>query len=116
MPCDTRLREGQTISQRKVEVREAIARLNSLLVSGRVKALVGPQGAVAFPEWLESDRARVTDACALRFIMSSGSALAKQAIARAEALAGRSIDKKAMAQGVHGHSDGHGGITWHHGH
>jgi hypothetical protein len=50
----------------------------------------------------------VSDACAYRRIMSIGSA--KAAIARAEQLAGRSIDRRVVAQGVHSHDDGR---TWH---
>jgi hypothetical protein len=110
MPCDTRLRKGQTISQRKAEVRDAVTKLNSAIIAGRVKPIVGPQGAIAFQGWRDEDRSGVTDACAFRMIMISGSALAKAAIARAEQLAGRSVDRRTIAHGVHSHDDGH---TWH---
>jgi hypothetical protein len=113
MPCDTRLKNGQTISQRKTEVVAAVDRLSKALAAGRVKAIVGPQGAIAFQDWLDSERDGVTDACAYRRLMVSGSTLAKEAIARAERLAGRSIDKQALAHGHHSHD---GGRTWHHGH
>jgi hypothetical protein len=42
--------------------------------------------------------------------MATGSAMAKTAIARAEALAGRSVNRQAVAQGHHSHD---GGATWH---
>ena len=110
MPCDTRLREDQTISQRKAEVRDAVAKLNREIIAGRVKPIVGPQGAIAFQGWADADRSAVTDACAFRMLMISGSTLAKSAIARAEQLAGRSVDRRVIAQGAHSHD---GGRTWH---
>ena len=110
MPCDTRLLKGQTISQRKAEVRDAVAKLNREIIAGRVKPVVGPQGAIAFQRWTDEDCSAVTDACAFRMLMISGSALAKAAIARAEQLAGRSVDRRVIAHGVHSHDDGR---TWH---
>jgi hypothetical protein len=110
MPCDTKIRPGQTFTQRKTEVREAIAKLSSALVTGRAKAVVGPTGGVAFTGW--DDRANVTDNCAYRLILATGSALAKQAIARAEQIAGRTVSRQAVAQGHHAHEhDGH--LHWH---
>lgn len=109
MPCDTQLKPQQTISQRKEEVRAAVERFVRGLVSGQVRARVGPQGAVAFEGLEPKDRDGVTDACAYRRIMVTGSTMAKMAIARAEQLAGRSVDKKVVAQGVHSHDGGH---TW----
>jgi hypothetical protein len=110
MPCDTRLKPKQTIQQRAEEVRRAVARLSDALVSGRIKAKVGPQGAIAFEGWDEAERDGVTDACAYRRLMVTGSALAKAAIARAEQLAGRSVDRRVLTHGVHSHD---GGCTWH---
>ena len=110
MPCDTKLRAGQTISERKVEVREAVERLQRALAVGRAKAIVGPQGAVAFSGLTDDERAGVTDACAYRRLMSSGSALARAAIERAELLAGRKVDARAVGVGAHSHD---GGRTWH---
>jgi hypothetical protein len=110
MVCDTRLRKGQTISQRKAEVREAVTKLSRAIVAGRVKPIIGPQGAIAFQGWSNEDRAGVSDACAFRIVMVSGSALAKAAIARAKQLAGRSVDRRVIAHGAHSHDDGH---TWH---
>ena len=66
------------------------------------------QGAIAFEGW--SNRAGVTDSCAYRRIMATGGALARQAIAKAEAAAGRTVNKQAVAQGYHSHD---GGRSWH---
>lgn len=110
MPCDSKLLNGQSLSERMTEVRAAIARLSELLVSGRVKPVVGPQGAIAFSGWSETDRSRVTDACAFRAIMVSGSSLAKAALARAEQMAGRSVDRRVVGHGVHSHDSG---VSWH---
>lgn len=110
MPCDTQLLPRQTISQRKEEIKKAISKLSQLLASKKVKPVIGPQGAVAFSGWEGDDRSRVTDACAYRQIMVHGSALAKAAIARAEQLSGRSVNKQAVGQGAHSHD---GGKSWH---
>lgn len=109
MPCDTRRRENQTLTQRKEEVREAIAKLVAALASGRARVVIGPTGGIAFQGWTEEDRGRVSDVCAYRMILSTGSASAKAAIARAEMLSGRSVSREAVAQGVHTHGDG----VWH---
>lgn len=110
MPCDTRLKPRQTIQQRAVEVRTATERLAAALAAGRVKVIIGPTGAPVFTGWDESSRDGITDACAYRRIMATGSAMAKLAIARAEQLAGRSVNKQAVAAGHHSHD---GGLTWH---
>ena len=110
MPCDRTLKAGQSITQRKEEILRAVDRLQKGLANGTVKARVGPQGSIAFVGLSEADRAGVTDACAYRRIMVSGSALARAAIVRAEQLAGRTIDKQVIGQGVHSHD---GGRTWH---
>ena len=114
MPCDTRTLPGQTLTQRKEEVRESITRLAALLASGRVKPVINKQnGAIAFQGWNEADRGRVSDVCAYRLTMVMGSPLAKMKIAQAEQMAGRSVNKQAVAAGHHSHDGGH---TWHGGH
>jgi hypothetical protein len=113
MPCDRKLRKGETISQRAEAIRKAVESLAAGLGASRIKAIIGPQGAIAFLGWSEEDRNGVDDNCAYRRIMATGSALAKAAIMRAEQLAGRSVNKQALAQGVHSHDRG---ATWHHGH
>jgi hypothetical protein len=113
MPCDTKLKAGQTIQQRATEVRAAVERFVAGLVAGRIKPTVNRDGAIAFDGITAADRDGITDACAYRRIMATGSALAKQQIARAEMLAGRTVNRGALAQGIHSHD---GGKTWHHGH
>lgn len=113
MPCDTRLKRGQSIQQRIAEVKKVVNQLDKLLASRQVKPVIGPQGAIAFQGWAENQRDGVTDACAYRRIMVEGSALARAEIARAEQFAGRSVDRQALAQGFHSHDDGR---TWNRGH
>ena len=110
MPCDTRLKARQSISQRAAEVRRATEVLDRKLLKKQVRPVVGPQGAITFQGWTEEDRDGITDACAYRRIMASGSALAKMEIARAEMLAGRKVDRLVVGQGVHSHD---GGASWH---
>lgn len=108
MPCDTVVQKGQTLSERKAELRKKAEQIARQLVNGSVKAKVGPQGAIAFLGI--TDRGGMTDACIYRRIMAGNSALAKQAIVKAEMLAGRSVNKQMVAAGVHSHD---GGQTWH---
>jgi hypothetical protein len=110
MPCDTKLKPKQTIQQRAEEVRRAVGRIAEALTAGRVKARVGPQGAIAFEGLSADERDGVTDACAYRRLMVNGSALARAAIARAEQMAGRTVDRGVVAHGHHSHD---GGRTWH---
>lgn len=111
MVCDTRLKPRQTISQRAAEVREAVIRLAAALAAGRVKAIVDRRtGAIAFTGWETNSRDGLTDGCAYRQIMSTGSATAKLLILQAEQLAGRPVNKQAVAQGLHTHDNG---ASWH---
>lgn len=110
MPCDTRLKPKQTIQERADEVRRAVGKIQAGIIQGRVKIRIGPQGAIAFDGIADDERDGVTDACAYRRIMVTGSPLARAAIARAEQLAGRSVDKRIIGQGAHSHD---GGRTWH---
>lgn len=110
MPCDTRLKPKQTIQERADEVRRAVGKIQAGIIQGRVKIKIGPQGAIAFDGVANDERDGVTDACAYRRIMVTGSPLARAAIARAEQLAGRSVDKRIIGQGAHSHD---GGRTWH---
>lgn len=114
MPCDTKLKPRQTVAERKAEVKAATEKLNRKLALGLVKPIVNKQtGAIAFEGFTAEERDGVTDACAYRRLMVTGSSLAKAAIERAEMLAGRTVNKQALAQGVHSHD---GGKTWHNGH
>lgn len=112
MACDTRLKPKQTISQRAEEVRRSLSKLNAGLISGSIKAIVAANGGVTFPGFTAADRDGITDGCALRLVMSSAQtpALVKMRLAHAEQMAGRSIDKLAIAQGLHSHDNG---TTWH---
>lgn len=110
MPCNTRLKPRQTVSQRAAEIRKAGERIDALLAAGRVKATVGKQGGIAFTGIPDDVRDGMTDACVYRAIMARGSHAAKLAIAKAEKLAGRAVDKKVVASGLHSHDNGE---TWH---
>jgi hypothetical protein len=110
MPCDTRLKPRQTISERKIEVLKATERFIAGIKSGKIKVKVSPKGGVVFEGISDEERDGVTDACAYRRIMVSGSAMATAAIARAEQMAGRTVDKQLVGQGYHSHD---GGVTWH---
>lgn len=111
MPCDTRLKPNQTIKARAEEVRAVVVRIATALATGRVKPKIGPTGGIAFEGLSEADRDGVTDNCLYRRLLATGSATAKAAIQKAELLAGRTVDRQAVAHGHHSHD---GGQTWHH--
>jgi hypothetical protein len=113
MVCDTRPRRNQTLAQRKDEVKKIVSQLDQAIAAQKVKVRVGQLGGIAFEGISAEMRGDVTDACIYRRIMTTGSALAQAEIARAEQLAGRSVDRKVLAGGVHSHD---GGTTWHKGH
>jgi hypothetical protein len=110
MPCDRTFKRGQTISQRKAEVNAVVNRVVAGLLTGKVKAKIGPQGALAFIGLDDNVRDDVSDACIYRAIQRSGSSLAMAQIAKAEAMAGRPVSALAMGQGAHSHDNG---VTWH---
>ena len=112
MVCETRVKPAQTPAQRAEEVRQAVARLSAALATGRVKALVSKQGGIAFQGFTDAERDGLSDSCAYRKLMTSGSPTTKAALAKAEALAGRAVDKQLVASGWHMHADG----KWHPGH
>jgi hypothetical protein len=92
------------------EVKKRVTLVDKLIAARKVTMKVGPQGAVTFTGISESDRDGMTDACIYRMLTRTGSAATKMAIARAEQLAGRSINRSVVAAGVHSHD---GGQTWH---
>jgi hypothetical protein len=110
MPCFGQLLQGQTVAERKKEIDVTTKKIDQLLAKGSIKAKVGPQGAITFLGLTDSDRNRMTDVCIYRQISRTGSASAKMALARAEQLAGRSVDKAVINAGIHSHD---GGTTWH---
>lgn len=107
MPCDTQLRKGITRAAREAQVKAALAALEVALAAGKARAVIGPQGAVAFAGAWERDG--VSDACAYRRLLSARSPALLRAVARAEATAGRQVDRRAIAAGHHSHD---GGRTW----
>ena len=113
MVCDTRLKPGQLVSERISEVKRAVARLEAAIQGGPVKLKVGPTGAVAIQGWNETERDGITDACAFRRLLATGSPALRREIVRAEAEAGRQADRQVIGSGVHSHD---GVRTWHHGH
>ncbi len=110
MACETMRKPKQSIAERIDEIKKAVAALDLKLMKRKVKPVVGPQGAITFEGWAVEDRNGITDACAYRRLMVSGSALARAEIARAEQLAGRTVDRQVVGQGVHSHD---GGRSWH---
>ena len=107
MPCERRLKPKQTLAQRAQEVRKARSAIDKLLATKKVSVKVDRRtGAIVFIGIPEETRDGVSDGCVLRHIMTSGSVGARQAIAQAERLAGRSVDRKVVAQGLHSHDNG----------
>jgi hypothetical protein len=110
MPCFTVRRRGQTVDQRRREVKKAITAIDQLLATRRATIKVGPQGAITFLGVPNEVRDDVTDECVYRELQKSGSSAYKLALAQAEMLAGRAVNPTAMAMGIHSHD---GGNTWH---
>lgn len=107
MACDSRRPPGMTPEQRAKQIQDAIADLDAALASLKVTVKVGPQGALAFSgEW---QRNGISDVCAYRRLSAKGSEALRRAVARAEALAGRKMDARQIAAGVHSHD---GGNSW----
>ena len=109
MPCFSKPRVNQTPEQRRVEVKKVMTDIEKLIAKRKVKIKLGPQGAAVLIGLSDADRAGLTDTCILRMLMNSGSESAKMAIQQAEMLAGRSINRKAIEQGLHSHDAGR---TW----
>lgn len=109
----TVIKPKQTVKQRVEEVKKVVEYADGLLKDRKLKVVVDRKtGAIAF-DLSASERDGVTDACMYRRIMATGSSLAKAEIARAEQMAGRTVNKQALTAGVHSHD---GGKSWHHGH
>lgn len=110
MPCDTVYKPRQTMSERKAEIKKRVKEVDRQIIANKVKVKVGPQGAITFTGISTTDRDGMTDGCIYRMLMNTGSAAAKIAIQRAEQIAGRTVDRKVVAQGLHSHD---GGQSWH---
>lgn len=113
MTCWTFNKPKQTPAERREEIRKTVEKFARGLVAGTVKVVVGKNGGVTFTGIPENERNGVADSCVYRNLMTTGSAMARQMIARAEQMAGRRIDQKVVASGTHSHD---GGKTWHDGH
>lgn len=117
MACDTMLKPRQSLTERKAEVKKVISVLDKLIAVGQVNVRVGTdgmaKGAVAFKGWSDTERDGVSDACALRLLLVSGSAQTKLKLMQAQQMAGQSFNRQTLAHGVHSHD---GGNTWHKGH
>lgn len=109
MACTAQRTPEQTLEDRMREVEQALRDLQQRLGQGLVKVVVGRNGAVSFQGWSEVDRKGLTDACTVRSLQVAGSWQFRQALARAEALAGRKMDATAVAAGWHSHDEGK---TW----
>lgn len=108
MVCDTKLKKQQTPAQRLAEVTAAAKALQQKLLQGTVTVTIGrTTGALALQGWTEEERAGISDACIYRLLAQTWEM--RQAVARAEALAGRKLDQQAVLSGVHSHD---GGVTW----
>lgn len=110
MPCETKLKKDQTITERKAEILATVAAVQAGLVAGKILPIIGPQGALTFAGLAAADRNDVTDACIYRRLMATGSGLARAQIAKAEQLAGRAVSATAVAVGAHSHDNG---ASWH---
>jgi len=98
---------GQTLSERIDQVKKALLRLEAQIRAGKVRVNISPNGAVAFAGW--GDRDNVTDACAYRTLSAGNSVALRSAVMRAEAMSGRKVNARAVAEGHHSHDGGH---TW----
>src|SRR5262249_44514776 len=84
MACDTRLKPRQTIQDGATKVQRRIAGFATAIATGRVKVVIDKAaGAIAFTGWDGASRDGVTDGCAYRRIMATGSAMSKMLIAKA---------------------------------
>ena len=102
MPCDrqpVRVIETALDKLRKA-LREHKARLKIDKMTGAV-AFEGAREWGAVP-----GGGRVGDVCAYRRLLVAGSWELRQAIARAEMLAGRKVNAAAVASGIHSHDGG----------
>ena len=72
MPCDTKLKSGETLLSRNEKIKKALSRLEAALTAGRARVRIAPNGAVAFEGWRPEDRDDVTDVCAYRTLAAQG--------------------------------------------
>jgi hypothetical protein len=107
MPCDSRLRQGQSLAERNAEIKKALAKLEAELAAKKIQVAIANNGGIMFQGW--KDRAGISDACAYRVLTAEGSWALRQAVAKAEAMTGKKLNVNAVAGGLHSHD---GGKTW----
>jgi len=108
MACTNSRRRGQTEAERRAEVDQALQDLAQQIAAGSASVVIGADGAIAFDGW--ENRRDLTDACAYLALVEQDNWELRQAVQRAEQLAGRPI---SVNTGTHSHD---GGRTWHGGH
>ncbi len=106
MPCLTQTNLNPVVRAQRMD---AIQRLRKMIETGAVRVVVSAGGAIAFKGWTIDDSKGVSDICAYRALTAQNAPELRKALMRAEALAGRKIDQRAIAAGVHSHD---GGRTW----
>lgn len=104
MPCLTQTGLNPIVRAQRMD---AIQRLRQMIAAGTVQVVVSSAGAIAFKGWQDSKG--VSDICAYRTLTAQNSPELRRAVMRAEALAGRKLDQRTIAAGVHSHD---GGKTW----
>ena len=111
MPCDQwRAAPAQTLSARKTQITEIMARVTVLLAKRQIKPVVDRKtGAITFDGIPSVLRQGVSDACIYRRLLAGKNPVAAAEIRRAEAAAGRPVSSKAVAEGIHSHD---GGQSW----
>lgn len=111
MPCDTwRAAPEQTLSARKTQINEIMARVTVLLAKRQIKPIVDRKsGAITFDGIPSVLRQGVSDACIYRRLVAGKSPVAAAELKRAEAAAGRPIDRQSVNAGIHSHD---GGASW----
>jgi hypothetical protein len=107
MACFTVTKENQTAAERAEQAKASLKRLEEKLLSGAVKVVIAPNGAVAFTGW--NDRDDLTDVCAFRVLTAQKSYALGRAVLAAEMIQGRKVNAQAVNAGFHSHD---GGRTW----
>lgn len=109
MACDGKTIGNETIATRQTDTRAATEALARLIKLGKVKIQIDrATGAIALQGWT-NDRARLTDACAIRLLRTNKDV--QIAIRSAELRSGGA--KANLGSAVHSHD---GGATWDPGH
>lgn len=81
MPCDTRWVEAEEVR----EAREALAELDALIATGKLKVVRNAQGQIEITDWAftRASKAGWCDGCAVRKLEQSGSMSTQRLIASA---------------------------------